>query len=253
MTDQQYFMSGLFQRELLAILLQDPSVYDRFPTLWDPKHFSDSVHRQIAHAFFQVRHYGQHPNEASLTQELFQGAIVLTTVEQEILKELKVVLQFRPTNINYVLDTYRKHAKNQNVLKEVERSIGLFDSGKYMEAAERIIRAASAGDDAQLADKSFFTDPPKLAMEIIPGVLRVGYIGILNSMSKAYKSWNLLALAIAAATGKSWLGFPACNPVRTLYVNLELDAEEFKVRVDKVAKAMGTTRADLHGKLDFLN
>jgi len=90
-------------------------------------------------------------------------------------------------------------------------------------------------------------------MEIIPTVLRQGYIGILNSTSKAFKSWNLLALAIAAAIAKSWLGFPACNQAKALYVNLELEKEEFKVRVDQVAKAMGTTRADLQGKLDFLN
>jgi RecA-family ATPase len=90
-------------------------------------------------------------------------------------------------------------------------------------------------------------------MEIIPGVLRQGYIGILNSTSKAYKSWNLLALSIAAAEGKSWLGFPKCNPVKTLYVNLELAEEEFKLRIDKVASAMGTTRQALQGHCDFLN
>jgi hypothetical protein len=38
-----------------------------------------------------------------------------------------------------------------------------------------------------------------------------------------------------------------------LVVNLELAEEEFKVRVDQVAKAMGTRRSDLFEKIDFLN
>src|SRR6202011_1984924 len=78
-------------------------------------------------------------------------------------------------------------------------------------------------------------------------------IGVLSGESKSFKSWNLIALCIAVGMGKSWLGFGRCKLGRALYCNLELEEEPFKLRVDNVAKAMGTTRADLEGHVDFLN
>jgi hypothetical protein len=68
-----YLFTPLFQRELLATLLQDPSAYGKFPTLWDESHFQSGQHRAIARAFLRVRSQGAHPNEASLTQALLKG------------------------------------------------------------------------------------------------------------------------------------------------------------------------------------
>ena len=42
-------------------------------------------------------------------------------------------------------------------------------------------------------------------------------------------------------------------PVRVLYVNMELDAEELKLRVDKLTAGMGLRRGALKGQLQFLN
>jgi AAA domain len=170
-----------------------------------------------------------------------------------MVKEVEALYSVATANINYSVKQVRDWAKKHAMTEAVEKSIPYLDSGEPDKILELIHKALLVGDPVQLADKSFFTDLAQLAMEIIQGVLRVRNIGILNSMSNAYKSWNILALAIATALGKSWLGFPACNQVRSLYVNLELEEEEFKVRIDLVAKAMGTTRADLYGKLDFLN
>jgi hypothetical protein len=245
--------SMLVQMSSVALLLQDPSVYGRFPTLWSAKHFTDNKLRVIVHAFLNVRRFGEHPSVDSLTQELCPDGIK-TTDQVVLMKELNRLLNASISNKESWLSKYRELAKSAEMMEAIEKSICLLQTtGSHMGIATVINRAALAGNTSQLAGDDFFTLPPRLAMEIIPNVLRQGYVGILNSTSKAFKSWNLLALAIASATGKQWLGFPACNRAKPLYVNLELEEEEFKVRVDQVAAAMGTTRLDLKGKMGFLN
>ena len=104
-----------------------------------------------------------------------------------------------------------------------------------------------------LAGEDFYRTDPQLPDEIIPNLLYRKSIGVLSAESKSFKTWNLIAMCIAVALGKSWLGYPPCKPARTLYCNLELEEQLFKFRVDKVASAMGVTRADLEGHVDFLN
>jgi RecA-family ATPase len=58
---------------------------------------------------------------------------------------------------------------------------------------------------------------------------------------------------MAVAEGRSWLGFEALPPARVLYINFEVADEEFKVRVDQVAPALGTSRKALKGKMDFIH
>ena len=89
--------------------------------------------------------------------------------------------------------------------------------------------------------------------EILPGLLCVTDVLQFNASPKACKSWNMLALAIAAATGKSWMGFSAPKPRHVVYVNLELERSRFQRRVDEVCAALGVTRRDLVGRIDFFN
>ena len=63
---------------------------------------------------------------------------------------------------------------------------------------------------------------PPLAPPLIDGVLRQGHKMLLSGPSKAGKSFALIALAIALAEGREWLGW-RCAQGRVLYVNLELD------------------------------
>src|ERR1700756_2689849 len=95
-----YFLTRLFQRELVATLLQYPGAYTRFPSLWDIRHFTDAKHSAIVHAFLLVRHHGEHPNEASLTQVITQGAKTLTTDQIDTLKELQTLSAVKVTNFN---------------------------------------------------------------------------------------------------------------------------------------------------------
>jgi|ERR1700730_7171387 len=140
-----HYLSALFQRELVATLLQYPGAYTRFPSLWDSKHFTDGTHSTIVHAFLKVRLHGEHPNAASLTQTVTGGAQTLTTDMVAVLKEMNYLSEIPITNVNFVLDEYRKFARVGNMTEAIEQSVGLLESGNYTGIADVINRSALAG------------------------------------------------------------------------------------------------------------
>lgn len=87
-------------------------------------------------------------------------------------------------------------------------------------------------------DEEMFKDPPPLAPELIHGVLRKGHKMLLSGPSKAGKSFALIELAIAIATGDTWFWW-RCERGRVLYVNLEVDTASFYHRVRKVCEQHG--------------
>ncbi len=84
----------------------------------------------------------------------------------------------------------------------------------------------------------FWDDIPPLRPALIEGVLRKGHKLLLAGPSKAGKSFGLIALAIAIAEGKPWMGFP-CAQGKVWYVNLELDDISCKHRIRDVYRALG--------------
>lgn len=84
----------------------------------------------------------------------------------------------------------------------------------------------------------FWDNIPPLRPALIDGVLRQGHKMLLAGPSKAGKSFALIALAIAIAEGKPWMGFQ-CSQGKVWYVNLELDDISCKHRVKDVYTALG--------------
>lgn len=82
------------------------------------------------------------------------------------------------------------------------------------------------------------TNPPKDTPEIISGLLRVGDKLMLSGASKAGKSFLVMEMAIAIASGGQWLGY-TCKKSKVLYVNLELKIDERYRRFKRVCRAMG--------------
>ena len=83
----------------------------------------------------------------------------------------------------------------------------------------------------------FWDNIPPLRPALIEGVLRQGHKMMLAGPSKAGKSFALIALAIAIAEGKPWIGFP-CAQGKVWYVNLELDDISCKHRIRDVYEAL---------------
>ena len=84
-------------------------------------------------------------------------------------------------------------------------------------------------------------DPPE---EIIEGVLRRGHKALISGPSKAGKSFLLMELCVAFATGTEWLGIQ-CKKGKILYVNLEIDERSCVQRFNAIAKARKCKLKDL--------
>ena len=65
-------------------------------------------------------------------------------------------------------------------------------------------------------------NPPALPEELIKGILRRGHKMLISGSSKAGKSFLLMELCAAVASGSKWLEFD-CRKGKVLYINLEID------------------------------
>ena len=93
---------------------------------------------------------------------------------------------------------------------------------------------------------------PKLSAELIQGVLRVGHKMLISGPSKAGKSFLLMELCIAIATGGEWLGFP-CKKGRVFYINLEIDPNSCINRFLEIYEALGITNVADIKNIDIWN
>ena len=84
-----------------------------------------------------------------------------------------------------------------------------------------------------------------LKPELINGVLRKGHKMLISGDSKMGKSFMLIELGIALATGSEWMGF-RCRQSSVLYINLEIDEDSFAHRVAAVKRARG-----VHSQVQF--
>lgn len=79
--------------------------------------------------------------------------------------------------------------------------------------------------------------PPKLKPELIEGVLRQGHKMFISGPSKAGKTFAVMQLALAVATGGQWFGWK-CRTGSVLYINLELDENTCLNRFNNICKKM---------------
>ena len=106
------------------------------------------------------------------------------------------------------------------------------------ELAERPIDAATLPDLIDAA--TFIAKPITPPRELVAGVLHLGSKLVFGGNSKSFKTWCLLALAIAVATATDWLGFLTCRG-KVLFLNFEIQPQPWQQRILTVAKAMGVT------------
>lgn len=137
------------------------------------------------------------------------------------------------------------------VLDETEAALRL--AAPKEATGTRASLAQSASDEA-LTRRSYTTEPPPsqfisvrqlmaacpaLRPAVIDGLLREGETMNLIASPKTGKSWLVLDLAIAVATGRPWLGrFPTVAG-DVLIIDNELHGETSANRIPKVAKARG--------------
>jgi len=76
--------------------------------------------------------------------------------------------------------------------------------------------------------------------QVVHGVLHRGSKAAYGGPSKAFKSWTLLDLCIAVATGSEWLGFQT-TAGKVLYVNFELQGFALHKRLLAICEDRGIT------------
>lgn len=93
---------------------------------------------------------------------------------------------------------------------------------------------------------------PPLLPEVIEGTLRLRDIMSVSGGSKSSKTFLLIELAVAVATGGEWLG-RKCKRGPCLYLNMEVNRAVFAHRLEAVQNAMGLTPANTGGFLKVHN
>lgn len=124
--------------------------------------------------------------------------------------------------------------RNGNRQRLLAVNIGMHSWAEWKTMADGILD--SMPPLVSLAD--FYEDPPELPPELIEGVLRCGHKMLISGASKAGKSFLLMELCLAIATGGEWIGLK-CRQGKVLYVNLEIDGNSAINRFLQIAKIRG--------------
>jgi hypothetical protein len=85
--------------------------------------------------------------------------------------------------------------------------------------------------------KNLHAKPPPIPSEIVEGILHQGGKMVIGGGSKSFKTWILLELAVAVATGAPWLGFDT-SIGKVLYLNFELPEFAVENRLAEIYEAM---------------
>ena len=92
--------------------------------------------------------------------------------------------------------------------------------------------------------RTLIEEYPALRSPVIDGLLRKGETANIIAAPKVGKSWLVLDLALAVATGRPWLGVFPTTPGDVLILDNELHPESSAHRVPRVADARGIGRED---------
>ena len=156
--------------------------------------------------------------------------------------------------------TYLEYMKATRNLNDAEAMKALYtatgtewepDNPPMPEAAPSR-RASAFCDDLPPIVPVQMLNPPPRAPVLIEGVLRKGHKLMLTGASKMGKSWCIMQLAVAVATGSKWLKFQ-CEQGRVLYLNMEIDPASCMNRFHKVGEALGLDMAEAQTQIDVWN
>lgn len=112
--------------------------------------------------------------------------------------------------------------------------------------------AQPAGVSAPKSLRQIVQAYPKLRDPVIDGLLREGETMNVIAPSKQGKSWLVIDLALAVATGRPWLGMN-CVPGEVLILDNELHGETSANRIPKVAAARGIAFDDVADRVHVEN
>ena len=132
---------------------------------------------------------------------------------------------------------------------------------KYAKMLEEAEMSAAVTSPESMCDIPDFrivqaiTDPdklPELPAQLIEGIVYRGGKVLVAGASKSGKSWLLIELAMAVATGSEWIGYQ-CAKGRVLFINLEIPEPQFMRRVYRIVDELSLDRNVVQSNLDIAN
>lgn len=130
----------------------------------------------------------------------------------------------------------------------IDTDIGYQD---YQSWADWVLEETDDLPDTIDFDTVWDNVPPKKE-ELITDMLRQSHIMIISGQSKVGKSYLMIELAAAIATGDFWCG-KKCARGKVLYVNGEVDEDSCLNNILDVCKAKGYTKEQIAGNLKVWN
>ena len=149
-------------------------------------------------------------------------------------------------NVVYIVDTPHEFEDLNDWLRKGATPAQV---SECISAAKKIGEDAKTNLPAIQSGQAFvsleMTPPP----QVIKGMLHRGSKCVVGGTSKGRKTWALIPLGLAVATGRNWWGFNTTKG-KVLYINFELQDFVAHDRISRIMEAMGINDA---GNFDVWN
>lgn len=105
--------------------------------------------------------------------------------------------------------------------------------------------------DPKVSDHSFksFMAVRRPIEWLVPGLIGQGAINVWAGLQESRKSWLLLDLAVAVATGTTWLGKYPCGRGKVIIIDQERPGDEMKRRLNALVRGRDLQIEDVEGYL----
>jgi hypothetical protein len=178
-----------YQYEALSLLLQNPDYFREYNDCWVTELFDDPSAREILQHWLSISALtGQTPSRSALEHSLrmeCRGGVDIETVLDVLDKLFSVTVR----DATFILKKLERYSRDYNVITAAGDVLDAVQAGHYDAAAALLSRAVATGSQAiKVAEEAWFETEPRLEKELIKGVLRRGYTGVLNAPSKSYKT-----------------------------------------------------------------
>lgn len=254
--DPRFAASLEAEEALVGILITDPKAWEYVGDL-AAEDFSHVQPRVVFTKLAKLHEEGT-PLEARIIDAEMQGQR-RHGVDLAYLGHLLDVSVCQSSHAPYFVDRIRRGANKRRLLE------GLANAHREVEQdgdEERVKDALASLKDACAAamqprrkslrvralpeDEAAYT----MAQPIIDGIARRGEVVNLIASPKQGKSFLVHGLAVAMATGQTWLGFPVTQG-RVLLVDNELKLETLRNRLRYVATKMGAEQAAVNQNVEL--
>lgn len=231
------------ERALVGALLQDAEA------VWpladaagiESEAFTDSDCLRIWRAAAVLRHQGKPADMVAIAEAIGGDA-------SDNMQTFSELVEACPTTAyaSRYVDQVAESQRRRKLSDAARMAADALAKGGAVDVVADTLKAAAEAASGPIAGKmpaivsavDFMAKPKPEPPIVIAGMLRARQVGMMSANSKAGKSWALLALSCAVASGAEWFGKKTAQG-RCLYINAELSEYDLDSRLSRIVEAMG--------------